>query len=63
MEEKTKVAIEDLHKTIGEVKDYTEKTRKELQETIKKKPLESAGTIFIAGVVIGLLIGTSISRR
>ncbi|MFC1506448.1 hypothetical protein ACFLQ6_05185 [Thermoproteota archaeon] len=63
MEEKTKVTIEDLHKTIGEVKDYTEKTRKELQETIKKNPLESAGTIFIAGVVIGLLIGTSISRR
>lgn len=51
MEEKTKETIEDLHKTISEVKDYTEKTRKELQETIKKKPLESAGTIFIAGVM------------
>ncbi len=63
MEEKTKVTIEDLHKRIGEVKDYTEKTRQELQETIKKKPIESAGVIFIAGVIIGLLIGTSISRR
>lgn len=63
MEEKTKVTIEDLHKRIGEVKDYTEKTRQELQERIKKKPIESAGVIFIAGVIIGLLIGTSISRR
>ncbi|TRO59714.1 hypothetical protein [[Eubacterium] cellulosolvens] len=63
MEDKTKVTIEDLHKTINEVKDYTEKTRKELQERIKKKPLESAGAIFIAGVVVGLLIGTSMSRR
>ena len=34
-----------------------------VQETIKKKPLESAGAIFIAGVVVGLLIGTSMSRR
>jgi F0F1-type ATP synthase assembly protein I len=63
MDEKSKVTIEDLHKRIGEVKDYTEKTRKELQETIKKKPLESAGAIFIAGVIIGLIIGTAISRR
>ncbi|WP_455368837.1 hypothetical protein [[Eubacterium] cellulosolvens] len=63
MDEKSKVTIEDLHKRIGEVKDYTEKTRKELQDTIKKKPLESAGAIFIIGVIIGLLIGTSISRR
>ncbi|WP_455278245.1 hypothetical protein [[Eubacterium] cellulosolvens] len=63
MDEKSKVTIEDLHKRIGEVKDYTEKTRKELQETIKKKPLESAGAIFIAGVIIGIIIGTAISRR
>lgn len=63
MDEKSKVTIEDLHKRIGEVKDYTEKTRKELQDTIKKKPLESAGAIFIIGVIIGLIIGTSISRR
>ena len=63
MDEKSKVTIEDLHKKIGEVKDYSEKTRKELQATIKKKPLESAGAIFIIGVIIGLLIGTSISRR
>jgi uncharacterized protein YacL len=63
MSEKSKVTIEDLHKRIGEVKDYTEKTRKELQDTIKKKPLESASAIFIIGLIIGLIIGTSISRR
>ena len=63
MSEKSKVTIEDLNKRISEVKDYTEKTRKELQDTIKKKPLESAGAIFIIGVIIGLIIGTSISRR
>ena len=63
MDEKSKVTIEDLHKRIGEVKDYTEKTRKELQDTIKKKPLESAGAIFIAGVIIGIIIGTAMSRR
>lgn len=63
MSEKSKVTIEDLHKRIGEVKDYTEKTRKELQDTIKKKPLESASAIFIIGLILGLIIGTSISRR
>jgi F0F1-type ATP synthase assembly protein I len=63
MDEKSKVTIEDLYKRIGDVKDYTEKTRKELQDTIKKKPLESAGAIFIAGVIIGIIIGTAMSRR
>jgi len=63
MDEKSKITIEDLNKRIGEVKDYTEKTRKELQDTIKKKPLESASAIFIIGLIIGLIIGTSISRR
>jgi ElaB/YqjD/DUF883 family membrane-anchored ribosome-binding protein len=73
MDEKSKITIEDLHKTISEVKDYTENIgkelrdsigieEKELQETIKKKPLESAGVIFIAGIIIGLLIG-SVSRH
>jgi len=61
-------------KKIVRSKDYTEKIRKELQdaigneekelqETIKKKPLESASVKFIAGVIIGLVIGSSISRH
>ncbi|MFC1506737.1 hypothetical protein ACFLQ6_06670 [Thermoproteota archaeon] len=74
MDEKPKKTIEDLHETISEVKDHTMKLgkelkdsikidEKELEETIKKKPLESAGVIFIAGIIIGLLIGSSVSRH
>ena len=58
-----KVTLEDLQETVGDVKELAERTRVELETMIKRKPLESAGIVFIAGIVFGLLIGTSIARR
>lgn len=58
---KSKERIEEMQKTIGVIIEYTEKTRLELQEMMKKRPMESAGAIFVAGIIIGLLIGKSIS--
>ncbi len=63
MAEKPKVTIEELQQRIGDIKDYAEKTRLEIEEMVRKRPLESAGVVFIAGIVIGILIGTSIARR
>ena len=56
--EKLHKTIVDLQKTIGEVNEYTTTTKKELQEKIQKKPLESAGILFIAAIIIGILIGS-----
>jgi len=63
MAEKPKVTIKELQQRIGDIKDYAEKTRLEIEEMVRKRPLESAGVVFIAGIVIGILIGTSIARR
>jgi ElaB/YqjD/DUF883 family membrane-anchored ribosome-binding protein len=62
LEKKSKESIEEMQKTIDGIIQYTEKTRTELQEMVKKRPMESAGVIFVAGIIIGLLIGKSTSR-
>ena len=63
MTEKPKVTLEELQKTISDVKELAEKSRVELEELIRKKPMESAGFIFIAGIVLGILLGASTARR
>jgi len=53
----------DLEKKIGEVILSTERTKLEIQEMIKQRPIESASAIFVIGMIIGLLIARSISKR
>ncbi|MGQ9543352.1 MAG: hypothetical protein ACUVTM_04600 [Candidatus Bathyarchaeia archaeon] len=63
MAEKVKLSAEELQKRIKEVRDLAEKSKLEIEEMLRKRPLESAGVVFIAGIVIGILIGASLSRR
>jgi len=63
MAEKTKMTLEELQKRLGDLKEYAERSRAELEVMIKKRPVESAGVVFIAGIVVGILIGSSIARR
>lgn len=63
MAEKAKLTLEELQKRLGDLKEYAERTRAEVEGMIKKKPVESAGVVFIAGIVVGILIGSSIARR
>jgi|YelNatPaOPRAMG01_1025707.scaffolds.fasta_scaffold415088_2 F0F1-type ATP synthase assembly protein I len=63
MAEKVKLSPEELQKRIKEVRDLAEKSKLEIEEMLRKRPLESAGVVFIAGIVIGILIGVSLSRR
>jgi len=63
MSARAKESIEEMQKTMGGIIEYTEKTRTELQEMVKKKPVESTGVIFVAGIIIGLLIGKLTSRH
>ncbi|MBS7650245.1 MAG: hypothetical protein QXI59_04445 [Candidatus Bathyarchaeia archaeon] len=63
MTEKVKLSPEELQKRIKEVRDLAEKSKLEIEEMLRKRPLESAGVVFIAGIVIGILIGVSLSRR
>ncbi len=63
MSEETKTTLAELQKKIEDVQETAEKYRTELEEMIKSKPMASAGIIFAGGIVLGLLIGTAVSRR
>ena len=62
MSEEKKASVEEIEKRLEDVKKLVNKYRGELEEIMKRKPMESAGIIFIAGLVLGLLIRSS-SRR
>jgi len=61
--EKVKPTIEDLDKTIKDVKKLADDSKIMLENRMKKRPLESATMIFVAGVVLGVLIGSATARR
>ena len=61
--EKVKPTIEDLHKTIKDVKKLADDSKIMLADRVKSKPLESATMIFMAGLVLGILIGSATARR
>ena len=58
--EKVKPSIEDLDKTIKDVKKLADDSKIMMEERMKSKPLESAAMIFVVGLILGILIG---SRR
>lgn len=62
MSEEKKAREEEIEKRLEDLKKLVSKYRSELEEIMKRRPMESAGIIFIAGLVIGILIGAS-SRR
>ena len=62
MSEEKKPRVEELEKRLEEVRKLVKEYRGEFEGIMKRKPIESAGIIFIAGLVLGLLIGSS-SRR
>ena len=61
--EEAKPSIEDLHKKIKDVKKLADDSKAMLEDRMKSKPLESATMIFMAGVVLGVLIGSATARR
>ncbi len=61
--EEAKPLIEDLNKTIKDVKKLTDDSKVMLEDRMKSKPLESATMIFMAGVILGVLIGSATARR
>ena len=58
-----KPQIEDLDKTIKDVKKLADDSKVILENRMKSKPLESASMIFVAGVILGVLIGSATARR
>lgn len=74
MSKKEKPSVEELHKKImnirktrerllEDVKDLSSEAKGELEEMVMGSPLESAAIIFLAGLVLGVLLGTSTRRR
>lgn len=63
MAEKIKPTIEDLQRRLEGMEKITDKYKMVLEERIRSKPLESAGLIFVGGIILGVLIGAAVSRR
>ena len=63
MSEKIKLTVEDLQKRVQSIEEKARMYRTQLEETIKSKPLQSAGLIFVGGFVLGILLGVAVSRR
>ena len=61
--EEVKPSREDLHKKIKDVRKLADDSKAMLEERMKKRPLESASMIFVAGVILGVLIGSTTARR
>ena len=59
----TKPAIEDLQKKIKDVKKLADDSKAMLEDKMKRRPLESASMIFVAGVILGALLSSAIARR
>ena len=61
--EKIRLGIEELQKKTTDMRRFSDEYKFELEETIKSRPLESIGVIFIAGLILGIFLGTTASRR
>jgi ElaB/YqjD/DUF883 family membrane-anchored ribosome-binding protein len=62
MPEKSKTRVDDLEETLNDVRDLAERSMDDLEKLIRKRPLESAALILMAGIVLGVLWGTSARR-
>ena len=54
-----KPSIEDLDKVIKDVKKLADDSKVMLEDRMKSKPLESVTMVFMAGVILGILIGSA----
>ena len=61
--EEVKPTIEDLHEKIKDAKKLADYSKAMLEERMKRRPLESASMIFVAGIILGVLIGSATARR
>jgi len=61
--DKIKPAAEELQKKLEDARKLAKEYRDELEEIMKRRPIESAGVIFAVGLLVGILIGTVTSRR
>ena len=74
MSDKVKPSVEEIHKKImdmrrtrarllEDIKDLSTEASGELEELVTGNPIESAAIIFLAGLVLGVLVGTATTRR
>lgn len=61
--EKIKPAVDRAQKKIVKLTKLSKEYESDLKRIMKKTPYESAGIIFIIGLVLGLVIGMSRRRR
>jgi hypothetical protein len=58
-----KPTVEEVLKRVENLSKLVKNYREDFEDRMKKKPMESAGIIFVAGLILGIILGTSTSRR
>jgi ElaB/YqjD/DUF883 family membrane-anchored ribosome-binding protein len=54
---------DNISEKLEDVKAVAEKSKAQVEGLIKSRPVESAGIIFIAGLLLGVLLGAMASHR
>jgi ElaB/YqjD/DUF883 family membrane-anchored ribosome-binding protein len=60
---KLESTLKEITRDIRNLKKASEKYSTDIEKIMKKRPLESAGMIFIAGLVLGILIGAATCKK
>jgi F0F1-type ATP synthase assembly protein I len=60
--EEVKPSIEDLYMKIKDVKKIADDSKAIIEKRMRSRPLESAAMIFVGGVILGVLIGSTRRR-
>ena len=55
--------LKEINRDVRNLKKASEKYSTDIEKIMKKRPLESAGIIFIAGLVLGVLIGVATCKK
>ncbi len=54
--------IDNLQEKVEEARAVAEQSRARVESFVRKRPIESAGMFFLAGLLFGLVIGIVASR-
>jgi len=57
--EEAKPSIEDLYMKIKDVRKLAEDSKVTMEKRMKSRPLESAAMIFLVGLILGIIIGST----
>jgi len=57
------MTIEDIGERLEEIRVVAENSKAQIESFVRRKPIQSAGIFFFAGLLFGMMVGLVGSRR